>query len=275
MFNGIFTGASLATGFAIQNSSDPALYDQLVFVNFAHQNGYVYHADFGDLLSARTKLDPTDPSLDEPDELSQAAIHRLRLSLDDDNNPATAPLLFDDLSLMLGTIRNDVRLWEGTRGEMYLSSKRNGVIYEVVNSLPLIGDYSKNGAVDAADLVVWRDSFGASGVRPTADGNGDGIVDGADLLQWQRSLGDASGSGPGLSRVPEASSHLLAATIVILLGKRGRHRQVPPHFVHELASGRPRDLRPAPGMPASFAEPADFLQKIPGTPHASTPCNGC
>jgi glucose/arabinose dehydrogenase len=216
--NSLATGTAIASGFVIQNSSDPALYNQLVFNDFATQSGHVYQVDFNATLAAVTQLHPNDPSRDQPSELTQAAVRRLHLALDHDNNSTTAPLLFDDLNSLVNAPRNDVRYGEGLHGEMYLSSKRNGVIYLVMNSLPLPGDYGKNGLVDGADLATWRASFGASDVRLPGDGNNNGFVDGGDLLIWQRTLG-SSGMGlpadPFASKTPEPSARSLASMLLL------------------------------------------------------------
>ncbi|WP_146591872.1 dockerin type I domain-containing protein [Posidoniimonas polymericola] len=48
------------------------------------------------------------------------------------------------------------------------------------------GDYNRDGAVDAADYALWRQSYGAR-VTPfsNADGNGDGQIDAADYTVWR------------------------------------------------------------------------------------------
>lgn len=55
----------------------------------------------------------------------------------------------------------------------------------------LASDYNRNGAVDAADYVLWRKTAGATGLTPFsgADGNGDGKVDQADLQLWRTNSG--------------------------------------------------------------------------------------
>jgi hypothetical protein len=71
----------------------------------------------------------------------------------------------------------------------------------------LPGDFNANGAVDAADYVVWRKTSGQSGVRPAADGTGpngapDGIVDELDYQLWRANFG-ASMSAAWSLNVPE------------------------------------------------------------------------
>ncbi len=124
------SGNAIASGFVIRNGSDPNLHNQLIFANFARHDG-IYHADFEEMLAAMTQRDVAAPG-----ELTQAVVHRLRLSLDHDNNPNTLPQGFDDFLDLLGDVRSDVRFGRGIVGEMYISSKRNGTIYLVTNTVP-------------------------------------------------------------------------------------------------------------------------------------------
>lgn len=52
-------------------------------------------------------------------------------------------------------------------------------------------DFNDDGVIDAADLLVWKTSFG---MDAGADADGDGDSDGADYLVWQRTLGTSVGS---------------------------------------------------------------------------------
>ena len=52
----------------------------------------------------------------------------------------------------------------------------------------LFGDYNDDGAVGAADYVVWRNTFGQTGSGLVADGNGNGQVDPADYNILARQL---------------------------------------------------------------------------------------
>src|SRR4029079_8361325 len=74
-------------------------------------------------------------------------------------------------------------------GEPYLTTLLNdGNWPSVAPALP--GDYNRNGTVDAADYVVWRNTLGTS--RPNysgADGNGNGVVDQNDHAIWRAHFG--------------------------------------------------------------------------------------
>jgi hypothetical protein len=83
-------------------------------------------------------------------------------------------------------------------------------------SLP--GDYNGNGAVDAADYVVWRDNNGLMGGATPAqgDGTGDGNVTVEDYNFWRSSFGTGGGTGTAmgtsalLQTVPEPHSLVLS-----------------------------------------------------------------
>ena len=145
-----WTGNAIATSFVIQNGSDPALQNQFIQNNFASNTGQVYQNDFDDILNAVTQLDPNDPSRDEPSELTQAETFRLHLLFDDDNNPATAALPYDDFNRLLDPYwaRNDARYGEGLQGEMYISSKWTGQVYLVTNTIPYNADFDGDLDVD-------------------------------------------------------------------------------------------------------------------------------
>jgi glucose/arabinose dehydrogenase len=223
----VSSDSSIASGFVIRNGSDPNLHNQLLFNNFPEHDSFMYRADFDDILSAVTTLDPNDPTRDTPDELTQAPLSLLRLALDHDNNPATPAQVFDDVNTMLADTRNDTRYGEGVFGEMYISTKRKGgVIYLVTNSMPLLGDFNKDRVVDAADYTVWRDSLNATGYHLAADGNGDAKVDAADYDVWRSNFGKVWGAaGAGALSVPEpASAALFASAGLFLSASRFRRK---------------------------------------------------
>lgn len=64
----------------------------------------------------------------------------------------------------------------------------------------LVGDFNRDGAVDAADYTVWRDSMGLTG-NLAADANEDNVVDIADYDLWAQHYGHSS--TPSSARVPE------------------------------------------------------------------------
>jgi len=73
--------------------------------------------------------------------------------------------------------------------------------YELQNAAgsALSGDYNGNQAVDGADYVVWRKTFGSSVPKFSgADGDGSTFVDSGDYQVWRQNYG-ASGAGTSAS----------------------------------------------------------------------------
>lgn len=70
---------------------------------------------------------------------------------------------------------------------------------------PISGDFTGDDLVDAADLEVWRENFGSSGLpaNTLGDANGDGVADGADFLVWQRHYNGPSAPETVAAAVPE------------------------------------------------------------------------
>ena len=81
---------------------------------------------------------------------------------------------------------------------------------------PDFGDFDGDGAVDAADYTIWRDTLGDT-ANQSADGDGNGTVDAADLDVWSSRFGNALGSGAaaigGSATVPEPSGVVMLTTI--------------------------------------------------------------
>ena len=99
------------------------------------------------------------------------------------------------------------------------------------NELPLLPwsavDYNRDGAIDAADYVVWRKLNGASGANLPADGNLNGQVNAADYAVWGANYGRGSWSQSGVGatapNVPEPAAGLLllaAAISLIAMSRR-------------------------------------------------------
>ena len=79
----------------------------------------------------------------------------------------------------------------------------------------LAGDFNLNGAIDAADYVLWRNTLGSTS-NLAADGNGNRVVDSGDYTLWRRRFGAVAGVGAELDVasqlphiVPEPASWML------------------------------------------------------------------
>jgi hypothetical protein len=98
--------------------------------------------------------------------------------------------------------------------------------FQVSQQPILAGDYNRDGAVNAADYMVWRDSVGSVGAF-AADGNGDRKVDQLDYLYWRQRFGNvATGAAAGAANVPEPAVLAIivaaASGVMPLVGRRRR-----------------------------------------------------
>jgi hypothetical protein len=73
-----------------------------------------------------------------------------------------------------------------------------------------IGDFNRNGTVNADDYIRWRSTFGSSR-NLTADGNKNGVVDAGDYVVWRNAMTEAASGGYGsaLAVIPEPAAGLL------------------------------------------------------------------
>ena len=79
------------------------------------------------------------------------------------------------------------------------------VVIEVAAIGGLLGDYNRNGVVDAPDYVVWRKTFGST-TSLQADGSMNGMVDMNDYDVWRANFGQPDGSGAALASVKALST---------------------------------------------------------------------
>jgi hypothetical protein len=106
-----------------------------------------------------------------------------------------------------------------TAGGIFMDS-----VVEYVGVAPtLVGDYNDNGAVDAADYVLWHNTLGEMGSGLAADGNGNSQVDLADYDLWRANFGRTAGSSSFLnSTVPEPASPATFLTGLVIMFARRR-----------------------------------------------------
>lgn len=115
-------------------------------------------------------------------------------------------------------VNNGLSLHASDTGRFVLSFSGNNLVVRAFGS----GDYNGNGAVDAADYVVWRDTLGSTN-NLVADGSGNGIVDSADYDFWRQRFGTSTGAGASAQNslaVPEPTAFCLAISWALLLTRR-------------------------------------------------------
>jgi hypothetical protein len=90
------------------------------------------------------------------------------------------------------------------------------------------GDYNANGAVDAADYVVWRSTLGDTGTGLAADGNGNDEIDSGDYDFWRARFGQTAATtttatSPASEEIPEPGG--LALFLAALVPAAMFHRK--------------------------------------------------
>ena len=147
-----------------------------------------------------------------------------------DAAPGSEPIAWDSqIAINSDAVIDAIRLVRGTNGASAFDEIRVGRTWADVTAESLAataGDFNGDGNVDADDLSIWREyygaSFGATSVAGDADNDGD--VDGVDFLVWQRNL---SSTGTNQSTpTPEPTSAALAIGAV-LLGWRASRQASP------------------------------------------------
>jgi hypothetical protein len=92
--------------------------------------------------------------------------------------------------------------------------------------------------VNAADYDFWRQTFGSQD-QLDADGNGDGAIDAADYVMWRRHMSSASGV-LSAHAVPEPITFWLSFALLLISAYYGLNRK---RFL--FARGLPNSMRNA------------------------------
>lgn len=128
-------GLAIAGSCPIDNGSP---LDRMYFYCNFGERGELFYSWVGAMRSARTK--------GAPSELTQANTYRVRrMFFDHDNDPSTPPKPISSLIDLIRedgwptAFRVDARFGRGPRGEIYITSKTTGAIYQITNSLPVSG----------------------------------------------------------------------------------------------------------------------------------------
>lgn len=133
------TSEAVAGGYGVTNGSD---LDGWYFYADFPTSGRLFHSSLDDLGAAVVRLNPRDPGQDAPGDLTQAVVYEAgNILFDHDLDPTTPPVartslldVFNDADSYRPT-RVDVRFGQGPDGELYVMSKRNNMVYLVVNSV--------------------------------------------------------------------------------------------------------------------------------------------
>lgn len=132
------------------------------------------------------------------------------------NPPAVGPPDSVGVDLVLHLVESDIFI--DLRFTEWGLGNGGGGSFAYVRSTPSLesGDFNGDGAIDAADYTIWRDTVG-SGSDFRADANGDLAVDEADYSIWRATYGDTTSVS-----VPEPVG--IAPSAIAALGWHGKRR---------------------------------------------------
>jgi hypothetical protein len=103
----------------------------------------------------------------------------------------------------------------------------------VIGALPLAaiaGDFSLDGRVDGNDFLAWQRELGELVTPPGngADGNRNGVVDAGDLAVWRNNFGAVAGTAAlAQTAIPEPTGLLICVSAIVIAAASGRRRAVP------------------------------------------------
>jgi enterochelin esterase-like enzyme len=116
-------------------------------------------------------------------------------------------------------IANEGHSWGQWRGQL------DSILTTLIGP-GLVGDYNRDGAVDAADYVVWQKLAGSSSIS-NRDHNNTGAIGQADYDAWRKNLGrtlaqgsGATGSASAKVAVPEPTTSAIAVAACTAAGLR-------------------------------------------------------
>jgi enterochelin esterase family protein len=113
---------------------------------------------------------------------------------------------------------NEGHSWGNWRGQL------GSMLVSLLGSPPnAVGDYNRDGIVDASDYVVWRKELGNRvALGRGADGNRNGLIDPDDYTIWQNRFGSTDESAQGeTSTIPEPlRGYMLSSGLLLLFATR-------------------------------------------------------
>lgn len=98
--------------------------------------------------------------------------------------------------------------------DIYRTDAAHSFTFEISQLPTLAGDYNRDGTVDGADYIIWRDANGQNGYY-AADGNGDHVVNNLDYNIWRLNYGHHS-SLASTAAVPEPNVLILLIVAALL-----------------------------------------------------------
>jgi hypothetical protein len=125
-----------------------------------------------------------------------------------------------DVSRVLFDVRQPLDILADGLGNLLILEWNGGILLATPSVLE--GDYNRDGAVNAADYIVWRSQLGTEGGgNLIADGNRNGTIEQGDYDVWRSQFGETRDSGAigalTTTSVPEPVSWAMLLTGVLAM----------------------------------------------------------
>lgn len=184
--------SAVAGGFAIQNGSElDGLY---FFADFTNE----YAPDYKPIMTISVQ-DALGATLSgSPNQLGPLAPQAVGVLFDHDDDPRTASVRYnsflevlqEDDDLGTNCTRTDTRFAQGPEGEMYLMNKRNGWIYQVVNTAEQLGDLSLVVSASTGEATMVNMGANSIDISGYSLFSGNGVLEQSGWQTLQSSLGN-------------------------------------------------------------------------------------
>lgn len=183
-------GFAIAGGFVYRGTQIPELIGKFIYGDIV--NGRLFYSDFDEMVVAH----------EDGNFLTTAAVYELFLTQDGQAVTLKDLIIEARSDNSLPNNRTDLRFGQTSDGEIYLSTKQDGWIRQLVGpGLP--GDFDGDGNVDGSDFLHWQ--------------RGDSPIpfNATQLAQWQENYNTPSGAN---TAVPEPATWTLLLAACALLG---------------------------------------------------------
>lgn len=188
-------GFAIAGGFVYRGSQIPQLQGKFVYGDIV--NGRIFYSDFEEMVTAHE------------DGVFDTTADVFELFLTQDGNSVTLKDLITTArpDNTLPNNRTDLRFGQTSDGEIYLSTKQDGWIRQLVGE-GIAGDFDQDGDVDGDDFLAWQ-----RGESPISFSE-------VNLEDWQLNLGMASLAAT--IQVPEPTNMVLLCVAAVIGSTHGR-----------------------------------------------------
>ena len=203
---------AIVGGSVYRGTAVPQLTGMYLFGDFASNSGPIFAVDVDDLVERDDFSNLTD--LNDGLLAPFAEVQLTQNGAD----KTFLEIITDELGF--NPNRTDLRFGVGPDEEIYVLSKRDGMVRKIVSVSGILdGDSDRNGVTNGLDILNWQRNAGGAGDWSDGDFNADAVVDSTDIGLLLAEYGNSSFAA-NQTTVPEPSSALLLLFAAPLLATR-------------------------------------------------------